>query len=164
MASSSSSNSGRGRKRRHGFSDIGMSDEVHFEYDDGAWMFSQCRQIPQCYNQVSEHLIGSGGQADFEGGYHLRYRGKKAAWKYEGEKNNPYQTEHDELFAAIRAGTAYNEARYGAESTMTSIMGRMATYSGKLITWEDALDSERLGPKEYAWGDLPVPPVPMPGQ
>jgi predicted dehydrogenase len=137
---------------------------VHFEYDDGCWLFSQCRQIPQCHNQVSEHLIGTRGEADFHRGYHLRFRDERAAWSFEGDEPDPYQKEHDDLFAAIRAGAPYNEARYAAESTLTAIMGRMATYSGKLVTREEALASERLGPPEYAWGEIAVPAVPMPGQ
>jgi len=40
----------------------------------------------------------------------------------------------------------------------------MATYTGQVVTWEEALASPRLGPETYAWGDVPVTPVPMPGQ
>jgi hypothetical protein len=54
---------------------------------------------------------------------------------------DPYQQEHDDLFAAIRNDTPYNEAENGAHSSMTSILGRMATYSGKEIAWEDAINS-----------------------
>ena len=137
--------------------------DVQYEYDDGSMMFSQCRQIDGCANQVSEHLIGSQGRADLNtGGWTIT--GEKP-WRFpRGEANEPYQTEHDDLFAAIRSGKIYNEARYGAESTMTAIMGRMATYSGRIVTWEEALAGERLGPDTYAWGDLPTPPVAMPGR
>ena len=87
------------------------------------------------------------------------------AWQYDGEKNNPYQTEHDDLFASIRSGTPLNEGRLVAESTMTAIMGRMATYYGKAVSWDEALHSdERWGPKSYELGPLPVDPVPMPGR
>ena len=86
-------------------------------------------------------------------------------WKFDGEKNDPYQTEHDDFFASIRAGKPLNEGRMVAESTMTAIMGRMATYSGKEIRWEDAISSdEKWGPDSYEFGPLPVDPVPMPGQ
>jgi hypothetical protein len=49
-------------------------------------------------------------------------------------------------------------------STMMAIMGRMACYTGQEITWEMAINSaEDLSPEQYAWGDVPVPQVAMPG-
>ncbi|HEY1600226.1 MAG TPA: gfo/Idh/MocA family oxidoreductase, partial [Pirellulales bacterium] len=86
-------------------------------------------------------------------------------WRFRGEKRNPYQVEHDDLFASIRAGSPLNEAENGALSTMTSILGRMATYSGKMITWDQAIGSDiNLAPKEYAFSATPpVPVVATPG-
>ena len=55
---------------------------------------------------------------------------------------DPYQVEHDTLQAAIRDNKPLNNAYYGAESTMTAVLGRMATYSGKEIKWEEALNSK----------------------
>jgi hypothetical protein len=45
------------------------------------------------------------------------------------------------------------------------IMGRMACYTGRAITWEQALNStEDLSPSRYDWSvPLPVPPVARPG-
>ena len=44
-------------------------------------------------------------------------------------------------------------------------MGRMSTHSGKALTWEQALNStESLVPNRLEWGDLPVPPVAIPGR
>ena len=48
------------------------------------------------------------------------------------------------MFADLRAGKRPNEAEYGAKSTMTAILGRMATYSGKMIQWDDAINSDLL--------------------
>jgi predicted dehydrogenase len=136
---------------------------VQYQYPGGAWCFSECRQIDGCANDVSEHVYGADGEAHMDSG---RWRiSGKSAWTYDGANNDPYQTEHDDLFAAIRAGKPFNEGRMVAESTMTAIMGRMATYSGQEITWENALASnEKWGPDNYAFGPLPVDPVPMPGQ
>jgi hypothetical protein len=87
---------------------------------------------------------------------------------------DPYQQEHDDFFAAIRKDVAYNEtAAYGAYSTMTAIMGRMATYSGKEIAWDDAIKSEiDTMPKVLGWdADPPTKPdstghypIPVPGK
>lgn len=86
-------------------------------------------------------------------------------WKFDGQQNDPYQTEHDDFFASVRARKPLNEGRMVAESTLTAIMGRMATYTGKQIGWEQALNSdEKWGPDNYEFGPLPVDPVPMPGR
>ena len=86
---------------------------------------------------------------------------------------NPYQVEHDVLQASIRAGNPINEGENGALSTLTAILGRMATYSGHIVTWEDAMKSETdLGPDRYSWDAAPpILPGPnglyacaMPGQ
>lgn len=114
---------------------------VEYEFADGTRMFSQCRHIRNVFNSVSEHAHGSKGSANISGSQITNSDGN--VWKYDGKKNNPYQTEHDDLFAAIRNNVPYNEGEYGAHSTMTAIMGRMATYSGKQLTWEQALNSDK---------------------
>jgi hypothetical protein len=88
-------------------------------------------------------------------------------WKYEGPKNDMYQTEHDEFFASLREGKPLNFAEKLAHSTMVAIMGRMSAYTGQTITWEDAINSkEDLRPKEkLEWNmKLETPPVPIPGR
>ena len=60
------------------------------------------------------------------------------------------------LFAACREGRAHNEAVNGAMSTMTAVLGRMATYSGQVVKMEDALASElALVPSAYAFDGAP---------
>ncbi len=143
---------------------------VEFEYADGSRCFSQCRHINGCWSNVSEHMIGTKGTCDV-GGHVIR---GENAWRFrkEGAKD-PYQQEHDDLFAAIRNDTPYSEAENGAKSTMTSILGRMATYSGKVIEWEKAIESQLdYFPKTLAWdAEPPVKPnadgmyqLPVPGK
>jgi myo-inositol 2-dehydrogenase / D-chiro-inositol 1-dehydrogenase len=136
---------------------------IQYQYENGAWCFSECRQIDGCANDVSEHVYGTDGEAHMDGG-RWRITGKNE-WKHDGPNNDPYQTEHDDLFAAIRAGKPFHEGQMVAESTLTAIMGRMASYSGREVTWEQALASdEKWGPESYEFGPLPVDPVPMPGK
>ncbi len=135
---------------------------VHYEYADGTPMFSMCRQWEGCEGKVSEHLVGTKGRANLssEG---WSFQGA-AAWKHSGANNNPYQSEHDHLMASIRGGLKYNAAQTVAEATLTGIMGRMATYTGRVVTWDEALTSEeRLGPPTMAFGPLATPRVPSPG-
>jgi hypothetical protein len=109
-----------------------------FEYSDGSICYSYCRHQPGCDNNVSEHVQGTKGRADVSG--HKIYGDNQWRFKSEGAKD-PYQKEHDDLFTAIRDNKEYNEAFYGAESTMTAILGRMAAYSGKDLDWNAALNS-----------------------
>ena len=75
-----------------------------------------------------------------------------------------YQVEHDELFASIRSGKPINNGEYMSKSTLLAIMGRMAAYTGKVITWEMAMNSqEDLTPPKYEFGPLPMPAVAVPG-
>ncbi|MFT7669370.1 MAG: myo-inositol 2-dehydrogenase/D-chiro-inositol 1-dehydrogenase [Planctomycetota bacterium] len=143
---------------------------VEYTYASGLKMLSQCRHIPGSSSSVSEHAHGTRGTANIGAG---RIDSKGGwSWRFREEEANPYQVEHDELFAAIRTGAAYNEAENGAKSTMTSILGRMATYSGQTVTWEDAIASQLdLSPAIYGFGAEPpvLPdadgryPIPTPG-
>ena len=142
---------------------------VEYEYPDGSRCFSQCRHQPACWNSVTEHAIGSKGTANVSG-YSIKSQGND--WRYHGHHSQPYQVEHDDLFAAIRANRSYNEVDNGAASTMTAIMGRMATYSGKKVEWDAALNSQiDLMPERFAFDaeprNLPLPDgsyaIPVPG-
>ena len=166
-----------GRQVRNGIDHGEIYDHhyVEFTYADGTILNSQCRHIPNTMNRVEETFSGSKGRAtlsgdgkgiitDLKGNVIYNHRGK--------DDPNPYQTEHDILFAAIRDNKPYNNAEIAAKSTMSAIMGRMATYSGQVIKWEDALNSDMsLMPKTFAW-DAETPtkpdadgryPIPTPG-
>ena len=136
---------------------------VDFEYADGTHMMSMCRQINGCANSVSEALVGTQGRVYTEDKRRYVIEGKKA-FTFDPQKDNaPYTQEHTNLIASIRAGKPLNELKTVAESTLTAIMGRMATYTGKLVTWEQALASQEWMPEKLAFGPVPTPPVPMPG-
>ncbi|MHC4177486.1 MAG: Gfo/Idh/MocA family protein [Planctomycetota bacterium] len=135
---------------------------VEFEYPGGVRMFSQARQINGCDGLVEEAVVGSGGVSNCRdriyptGGQRWRFRDRG--------QPSPYQQEHEDLIASIRAGRPINEARAVAESTMTGIIGREAVYSGKAVEWDAAMAStKRLGPEQYQFGPYPIPEVAMPG-
>jgi hypothetical protein len=68
------------------------------------------------------------------------------------------------MFAALRDGKPINNAEKAATSTLLALMGRMAAYTGEVITWDKAMESkEALVPQTFAWGDAPQKPVPIPG-
>ncbi len=130
---------------------------VEFTYADGTILNSQCRHIPGTMSRVDELLIGTKGKIHCGGGIVADSKGK-TLYKFDSKtENNPYQTEHDELFAAIAKGQyKFEDAENGAHSTMTSILGRMATYSGQIIDMDKALNSGLdIMPKTFAWDAAP---------
>ncbi len=138
---------------------------VVYEYKGGVRLVSNCRQQPRCKNDLSAQVVGTRGRAslsDRENG--LTIRGEKE-WAYPWPGNQMYQTEHDELFASIRAGKPINNGEYMAKSTLLAVMGRMAAYTGQQVTWDMALHSkEDLSPPKYDWSvPLPEPAVALPG-
>jgi predicted dehydrogenase len=145
-----------GRQVRNGVDHGEIFDHhfVEFEYEDGSRLYSQCRHIPGCWSNVSEHVQGTKGRCDISRG---TITGENA-WRFRSPEKpkDPYQQEHDDLFDAIRNDKPYSEAEYGAISTMTSILGRMCTYSGKQIEWADAIKSNiNLMPEVFAWDAPP---------
>jgi predicted dehydrogenase len=133
---------------------------VVYEYPENVRGYHHCRHWPNTSNHVKDYVLGTKGTCDVFGN---RVSGEQR-WRYRGENNDMYQTEHDEMYAALRSGQPINNAEQAAYSTLLGIMGRMAAYTGKVITWEDALNSkEPLGPSTYEWGPAPSEPVPVPG-
>ena len=124
---------------------------VEFTYADGAKMFSQCRHIPNCWDNVSEAAHGTKGTSNCAG----KIDGENK-WRFRGDASNPYEVEHTELMAAILGNKKFNEGWYGATSSMTAVLGRMATYSGKVVKWDDAVaKGPNEMPEKLAWDANP---------
>src|SRR5262249_32743127 len=133
-----------------------------YEYPNGARMFSQCRQMDGCEGKVSERVVGTKGSSNCSS-YVKTNDGN--LWRFRDPEVNPYQQEHRDLIASIRAGKPLNEAEAIAHSTLTGIMGRESAYSGRTVEWDEALNSQaKLGPEKYDFGSLPFPEVPIPGK
>jgi predicted dehydrogenase len=141
---------------------------VNFTYPNGVSIASQCKQFPGGDNRVNEEFQGTKGFVKI--GEITDYSGK-VLWKYEGPKPNAYQVEHDELHDAIRRDVPLNNAYYGTTSSFSAVLGRMATYSGKVQNFEKALALPyRTMPENMTWESTPpvVPdaegnyPLPMP--
>jgi myo-inositol 2-dehydrogenase/D-chiro-inositol 1-dehydrogenase len=161
-----------GRQVRIGpdYGEIFDHHAVEYTYGDGTRMFLFCRHIPNCWSSFGGIAHGTKGEADLSKGV-LTVRGQQPQRFEQGIAG--HQAEHNDLFAALDAGRSYNEGNYGITSTMTAILGRMATYSGQVVNWDDAVQSTAdLQPQRYAWDAQPrVKPGPdglyacaMPGQ
>jgi predicted dehydrogenase len=138
---------------------------VVYEYEGGVRGYHHCRHWPNTPNQVRDYILGSKGTADVFGTPGPSISGPNK-WRYRGAtgKFNMYQSEHDEMYAALRSGKPINNAEQAAYSSLLAIMGRMAAYTGQIVTWDQAMGSEQqLVPTEFAWGEAPSRPVPVPG-
>lgn len=136
---------------------------IEYEYPNGVHVLSMCRQIDGCENNVSESVTGTRGTWNSRG---YRITGERA-WSFPGRQDNePYQAEHVALINSIRENRPINDLKNIAESTLTAIMGRMTAYTGRAVTWEQALNSrQNLMPQQLNFEmNLPVPPVAVPGQ
>mgnify|MGYP001555515569 FL=1 len=102
-------------------------------------------------------MVGTKGKIHTDTGRILNHAGKPLYQFDFKQENNPYQTEHDQLFAAVAKGEyKFADAENGAYSSMTAIMGRLATYSGQLIEWDKAFNSGlNLHPATYGWDTMP---------
>jgi predicted dehydrogenase len=158
---------GRQTRTAELFGNIFDHHSVVFEYKNGVKLFHSCRQQIGCAHDVSDHVFGEKGICDINVSKFppkVRISGPNPWTSNPKDNGNMYQIEHDELFAAIRAGKPINEGESMAHSTLMSIMGRMATYTGKEITWEMAMNSkEDLTPAKYELGPIATPPVARPG-
>ncbi|MEO1496075.1 MAG: Gfo/Idh/MocA family oxidoreductase [Planctomycetota bacterium] len=150
-----------GRQVRTGIDNGEIFDHhmVEYTYGDGTMMLSQCRQMPGTWNSVNEYAHGSKGSCHIGYGIVLDRDGK-AVSRLKRPFKSGYVPEHVDLQASIRANDPYNETQVGAEATMTAILGRMATYSGNAVKWDDAMASDiSLAPERYAFdADPPILP------
>ncbi len=139
------------------YGDIYDHMAVVFEYPDGKKVHSYCRQQAGCYSITSDEILGTKGRAVVTPKHSID---GENPWQFRGEGGNMYVLEHEALFKAIRSGEPINNGLYMANSTMMGILGRMVCYTGKEISWEDAMASTQdLSPASYAW-DADPPTLP----
>lgn len=143
------------------FGNIFDHHAVIYTYPDGTKMHSYCRQIPGCKNLVAEHIECSKGLAELGTGSSKLSKAGDVIWSTPRRRPkdyiSPYQVEWNAIVDAILQDKPHNEAEYGATSTMTAILGRLATYSGKVIDWDEALASEMSITSDAESWDAPPP-------
>ena len=136
--------------------------EVNYLWDNDARGFMAQRQIPGCYNQNALYVMGTKGTGKLGRKSEICDLDGETVWQYGGPRNNMYQTEHDEFFASIRSGKHINDGDRMASSTLMGIMGRIAGYTGREITWEMAKNSKlSLVPDASKGWDSPSEPPAM---
>ena len=131
-------------------------------YPGGVKVLSFARHMNNTASNVSEFIQGSKGTSNCSNRIWVK---GEAEWKAPGGGKDAYQQEHDDMINSIKAGKPLNEGVAVADSTLTAIMCREASYTGKEIRWDALLKSgQQLFQANHEWGPLPVPPVARPGR
>ena len=153
MPISASGTGGRQSRTEDQFGNVFDHFAIVFDYADGQKGFHFSRQQKGCARAYGLDILGSKGKCNIHVSNNHHIMGKKE-WKWKGERNDMYQSEHDTLFASIRSGKPYNDGFKMAHSTMLAIWGRMVAYTGQKISWEEAINSnDQLVPnmEEFSW-------------
>ena len=137
---------------------------IVYKWANGARGYHFSRQQNGTQGSYELEIFGKKGFCSAKNRHAIMADGQ-TPWRYSGSKNDMYKTEHEELIASIRSGNPINDGERAANSTMVAIMGRMVAYTGKKLTFQQALNSkEDLSPPHLDFGKpLPVPGVPKPG-
>lgn len=123
---------------------------VEFVYDQSdageVHLISQCRQARGRWNRVGEFVHGTLGTCDLSDGV-IRDRRGNVLWQSDAtdRAGKGWQRAQQDLFDALRKGQPMNEVPQAAASTMTAIMGRIASATGKLVKWEDVMSGTTSG-------------------
>jgi predicted dehydrogenase len=138
---------------------------VEYEYENGARVTHLGAQIDGISNKNDIRISGSKGDL-FLSFAKVEIKGKKP-FSYKGPTPNPAVIEYKDTLDSIRNGSAINEGERIAQSTMTAILGRMAGYSGRALSWNFAMNGSKLDltPKEWEFGgNFPIAPVAVSGK
>jgi len=152
------------------FGDMFDHHTAVYEYDSGVRIYALCRTQAKTYGNSSDIIMGTKGtcylgQCRIEG---------ETNWRFPGPKNDPYEAEQKALIEAVRNNKPLNSGDHMSNSTMVSVLGQLACYSGKPVRWEDVWESDfSFGPPpEKASLDMTPPtkpdktgnyPLPVPG-
>ena len=137
---------------------------IIYEYANGVRAYHMCRHWPNTPSDNSAYFQGSAGNCVMQpwNGTHVTHG--VTPWKGTASSNDMYQREHDVLFQSIRDAKPINDGEFMSHTSLLAIMGRMAAYTGEVVTWEHALNSkENLNSQPWSMGQRPTPPLAIPG-
>jgi myo-inositol 2-dehydrogenase/D-chiro-inositol 1-dehydrogenase len=159
---------GRGLREGPERGDIFDHFAVIYEWENGARGFLTCRQVANCSNDNTDWIAGSKGIGYVNGWAprqsNLKFNDGATTFRYKGETPSMYQNEHNELFKAIRDGELINDGDWMTQSVAMGLMGREAGYSGRTITWDEIMNSQKeIVPTDPKFGPRPAIVIPQPG-
>ena len=104
-----------------------------------------------CRQEFATYAHGSKGMAIVSKAGHSPARSKifkghleksdSVLWQGPKDEGNPYEIEWEDLVAAVRNNTPYNEVERGTKASLVTAMGRWSAHTGQIITFDDFLNS-----------------------
>jgi predicted dehydrogenase len=159
-----------GRFTRPDDSELWDAMSVDYEYPGSRIVSFMCRQIPGSQGENGSVIYGTTGTchiAAMNGGSRIFDRTGKQVWEAKGSLSAAYQQEHKDLIDSIRAGRPIVELKETADSSLVAVLGRVACYTGRKVTFDFLAKESRLDlfPADLQWdGGLPPPRHAVPGK
>ncbi len=143
---------------------------VVYEFRSGVRLYAMCQTRANCYASWNDIIMGTKGTCN----WNLCRIDGQTPWQYKGRRNDPHLAEQERLIGSIRRGTPINDGNTMIDSTLMAVMGQIACYTGKPVTWEEMLAADwEFEPKvEQVTLDMEPPvkpdesgnyPLPKPG-
>lgn len=160
---------GGGRFTRPDDSEMWDSMCIDYVYPGNKLLSFMCRQLPDSDADNGSVIHGTEGTCyipAMSGTSKIIDRSGKEIWSLKGNIGDAYEQEHKALVDSIRAGKPIVELKQTADSSLTAVMGRVAAYTGKKVTWDFMTSQSTLDlfPKDLKWdGSLPTPKHAVPG-
>jgi predicted dehydrogenase len=131
-----------GRKARIDVGDCWDHFVVTYTYPNGFILDFSSGQFTYGFSDLCCRVYGSTGSADTHYGGIVTSRARTGGTRT-GETRDIYRegavTNIKAFCASIASGKFLNNASDAADSTMTSILGRIAAYEGRPVTWDEML-------------------------
>ncbi len=136
-----------GRKARVDVGDCWDHFLVTFWYPNDVKVDFSSAQFTRGYDDLCIRVYGSAGTVDSHYGGLVRITGDNP-WKG-ADKDDTFRegavTNVKNFVESIRTGKYVNNVAESVESNLTAVLGRMAAYRGREVTWEQMLkDNEKL--------------------
>ena len=142
---------------------------IDYEYPGNRIISFQCRQVPDTDGDNGTVIYGTEGICHIGAisrGSWITDRQGNEIWRMEGSIADAYKQEHKDLVDSIRAGKPIVELAETSRSSLTAVLGRVAAYTGKRVTWQYLTNESTLDlfPKNLSWdASLPEPTFAVPG-
>ena len=111
---------------------------VVYEHQSGPRVYAMCQTQLGCYPNWDDIIMGTKGVCHWTA---CRIEGE-TNWRYDGPRNDPHAEEQNILTGSIRNGQPVNNGDTMIDSTYMGIMGQIAAYTGKPVTWEQMMAAD----------------------
>jgi len=131
---------------------------VVYEFKSGVRLYAVCQTRAGCYGNWDDIIMGTKGTCHWTA---CRIEGE-TKWRYRGPRNDLSAAEQERLVGSIRSGNLINDGHTMVDSTYMAVMGQIACYTGKPVTWEQMMAADFEFAPKLADVRLDMPPPTKP--